>query len=91
MNVMLLEADQILLAFLISPMRATCRNHLIFCDLLTLTVIGEENSLRTPHYEIFSDPLLLYFILRGANILHSTFLSETLNTCYFPGARDKVS
>jgi len=36
---------QILYAFLISPMRATCRTHVIFLDFVTIIIFGETYNL----------------------------------------------
>jgi hypothetical protein len=41
----------ILYAFLLSPIRATCPAHIILLDLLIIIILGEENKLRSDCYK----------------------------------------
>jgi len=43
---------------LFSSIRATCPAHLIFLDFVTRIIFSEQYSSLTPHYVVFSNPLL---------------------------------
>jgi hypothetical protein len=70
-------------------MSATCHAHLIFLDVMTLIVHGEE-------YELWSSlsqsvqPLVTLSLLGPCSYILSTLPSNTINLCSFLNVRDKL-
>ena len=73
-----------------SPIRATCPTHLIFLDLITWTILGEE-------YKSLSSSLCSFLhsfvtsLLLGPNIRLNSPFSNTLSLHSFLNLRDQVS
>jgi len=75
---------------LVSPIRSTCPTYLIFLDLFTRTIFGEQysslsSSLCSFHYSPVTSSLL------GPNILLSTLFSNTVSLRFSLNVSDQVS
>jgi hypothetical protein len=68
-------ATNILYAFLLSPVRATCCAHLILVGLIIVIILGESSSYEAPHYAILSH--LLSPHLSSVQISSSAPCSQT--------------
>jgi hypothetical protein len=74
-------SHNILYAFLLFPIRATCLTHLILLDLIVLIILGEDTSYEVPHYALFSN--LLSTHLSSVQILSSAPCSQ-ISSVYVP-------
>jgi len=80
---------KILYEFLISPRHATWPTHHIL-DLITLTILGETNKLRSSSLcSVLQPPTTLSLL--GSNILLSILFSNTLKLWSALSVRDQVS
>ena len=68
---------------LLSPIRATCPAHLILLDLITQTILGEQNRSLSSSLCSFLHSSLTSSIL-GLNIFLATQFSYTLQRTFFP-------
>ena len=79
-----------LLLSLLSPIRATCPTQLIFLDLITRRILGEDyRSLSSSLSSFLHSPIPLSLL--GPNILLSTLFSNTLSLRSSLNVRDQVS
>ena len=75
----------------LSPVRATCSDHLIFLDFITRTILGEEyRSLSSSLCSFLHSPVTSSSLL-GLNILLSTLFSNTLSLRSSLNMSDQVS
>jgi hypothetical protein len=72
------------------PIRATCPAHLIFLDLITWVIFGDEyRSLSSSLCSLFHPPVASSPL--GPNILLGTLLLHTVSLCSSLSVRDQVS